>query len=85
MFAVEVKDLIKKFGDFIALKYISFNVTPGEIFGLIGPNGAGKTTTLRILATLLLPTDGIVKIYNYDIISESDKVRKIISYLAEDA
>ncbi|MEM1575468.1 MAG: ABC transporter ATP-binding protein [Nitrososphaerota archaeon] len=85
IFAVEVKDLIKKFGDFIALKYISFNVTPGEIFGLIGPNGAGKTTTLRILATLLLPTDGIVKIFNYDIISESDKVRKIISYLAEDA
>ncbi len=84
-FAIEVKDLVKKFGDFIALKYISFNVKPNEIFGLIGPNGAGKTTTLRILATLLLPTDGIVKIFNYDIISEANEVRKLLSYLAEDA
>lgn len=84
-FAVEVKDLVKRFGDFIALKYVSFNVKPNEIFGLIGPNGAGKTTTLRILATLLLPTDGIVKIFNYDIVSEANKVRKLLSYLAEDA
>jgi ABC-2 type transport system ATP-binding protein len=84
-FAIEVKNLIKKFGEFIALRNISFNVMPNEIFGLIGPNGAGKTTTLRILATLLLPTDGIVKIFNYDIISEANKIRKILSYLAEDA
>ncbi|MEM2849356.1 MAG: ABC transporter ATP-binding protein [Candidatus Bathyarchaeia archaeon] len=83
--AVNVRNLVKFFGSFKALDGISFQVKEGEIFGLIGPNGAGKTTALRILATLLLPTEGFVKVFGYDVVSQAADVRRIISYLAEDA
>ncbi|MEM2905501.1 MAG: ABC transporter ATP-binding protein [Candidatus Bathyarchaeia archaeon] len=83
--AVEVKGLGKRFGDFAALEDVSFRVHEGEVFGLIGPNGAGKTTTLRILATLLLPTSGYARVLGCDVVSEADKVRPLISYLAEEA
>lgn len=53
MIALEVSNLVKKYGDFEAIKNISFEVRQGEIFGLIGPNGAGKTTTLRTISTLI--------------------------------
>lgn len=82
---VEVRDLVKRFGDFMALRGISFSVDRGEVFGLIGPNGAGKTTTLRILATLLIPTAGYVRVLGYDVVREASKIRSLISYLAEDA
>jgi ABC-2 type transport system ATP-binding protein len=83
--AIEVKNLIKDYDNFRALKGISFEVAEGEIFGLIGPNAAGKTTTLRIIATLIQPTNGEVKVFGYDIIKESEKVREKISYLPEEA
>ena len=60
--AVEVIDLVKYYGKIKALDGISFHIEEGEIYGLIGPNGAGKTTTLRIIATLLKPTSGTVKV-----------------------
>ncbi len=82
---IEVRDLVKRFGDFAALDNVSFAVDDGEIFGLIGPNGAGKTTALRILATLLLPTSGYVTVLGYDIVRQAGNVRPLISYLAEDA
>jgi len=82
---VEINSLVKRFGELTALDEVSFNVNKGEIFGLIGPNAAGKTTTLRILATLLLPTSGRVRIFGYDVVEEASKVRRLISYLAEDA
>jgi ABC-2 type transport system ATP-binding protein len=82
---VDVSNLSKKFGDFTAVNNISFTVDTGEIFGLIGPNGAGKTTTLRVLATLLLPSRGYVEILDCDVVKEADKIRPLISYLAEDA
>ncbi len=82
---VEVRNLVKRFGELTALEDVSFKVNEGEIFGLIGPNGAGKTTTLRILATLLLPTSGYVKVLDYDVVREASKIRPLISYLAEDA
>jgi ABC-2 type transport system ATP-binding protein len=82
---VEVNKLVKNYGSIEAVRGISFSVNKGEIFGLIGPNGAGKTTTLRILSTLLTITSGNVKIMDYDLKSEPNKVRKIISYLPEDA
>ncbi len=81
---VEVKDLVKDYDGFRALNKVSFNVYEGDIFGLIGPNGAGKTTLFRILATLLLPTSGTATIYGYDVVRDSGKVRKLITYLPED-
>lgn len=83
--ATEVKDLIKDYGDFRAIKGISFEVNQGEIFGLIGPNAAGKTTALRVVSTLLQTTSGEVKVFGYDVIKEADKVRERISYLPEEA
>ncbi len=83
--AIEIKNLVKNYGSFKAVKGISFNLERGEIFGLIGPNGAGKTTTLRILSTLLTITDGSVKIMDFDLKDKPDEIRKIISYLPEDA
>ncbi|HEC82394.1 MAG TPA: ABC transporter ATP-binding protein [Thermoplasmatales archaeon] len=85
MNAIEVNNLVKRYGKIEAVKGISFKVEEGEIFGLIGPNGAGKTTTLRIIATLLQITEGEVKIFEYDLKKDADEIRKIISYLPEDA
>ncbi len=85
MAVIEVNNLTKKYGELHALKGISFNVNEGEVFGLIGPNGAGKTTTLRILATLLSVSSGDVKIFGHDLVKEPAQIRKIISYLPEDA
>jgi ABC-2 type transport system ATP-binding protein len=85
MAVIEVKNLRKNYGSIEAVKGISFSVNQGEIFGLIGPNGAGKTTTLRVLSTLLSISSGSVKIMDYDLQQEPNEVRKIISYLPEDA
>ena len=82
---VEARDLVKRFGELVALGGISFEVKKGEVFGLLGPNGAGKTTALRILATLLLPSAGYVRILGFDVLRDADKIRPVISYLAEDA
>ncbi len=83
--AIEVRDLIKDFGKIRAVDGVSFEVSEGEIFGLIGPNGAGKTTILRIISTLLQVTSGEVKVFNYDVRKDASEIRKMISYLPEDA
>ena len=83
--AVEVDNLAKVFGNIRALDGLSFKVENGEIYGLIGPNGAGKTTALRIIATLLLPTSGRVKVFGLDVVEKAEEIRKIISYLPEEA
>jgi len=85
MKAVEVRDLVKDYGSLRALDGISFEVNEGEIFGLIGPNGAGKTTALRVVATLLQITSGSVAVFGYELPKEAGEVRKIISYLPEEA
>ena len=85
MQAIEVKNLVKNYGKFKAVRGVSFNIDEKEIFGLIGPNAAGKTTTLRVISTLLQINSGSVKVFGYDVTKEADKVRKIISYLPEDA
>ena len=85
MGVVEVRDLVKHYGTIEALKGISFSVNQGEIFGLIGPNGAGKTTALRIISTLLSITSGSINIMNIDLSKKPGEIRKIISYLPEDA
>jgi ABC-2 type transport system ATP-binding protein len=85
MKAVEVRELVKDYGNFRALNGISFEVNEGEIFGLIGPNGAGKTTALRVIATLLQISSGSVTVFGYELPKEAGEVRKIISYLPEEA
>ncbi len=83
--AVEVKNLDKNYGSFRGVKGISFEVEDREVFGLIGPNGAGKTTTLRVIATLLEISGGSVNVFGHDLAKEPHEVRKILSYLPEDA
>ncbi len=85
MDALTVTDVHKTYGEREAVKGISFSVKEGEIFGLIGPNGAGKTTTLRMISTLLSITSGEIRVYGKDVRTESEEVRKLISYLPEDA
>jgi len=85
MSTVEVKNLVKYYGKTKAVKEITFNIEKGEIFGLIGPNGAGKTTALRVISTLLQINSGEVRIMENDVKKHPDKVRKLISYLPEDA
>ncbi|MBM7582039.1 ABC-2 type transport system ATP-binding protein [Caldicoprobacter guelmensis] len=82
---LNVSNLKKNYGKFEALKGVSFEVKKGEIFALIGPNGAGKTTTLRIIATLLTPTDGKVEFMGFDLKKNPDKIRQGITYLPEEA
>ncbi|MEF8879724.1 MAG: ABC transporter ATP-binding protein [Candidatus Thermoplasmatota archaeon] len=83
--AVKVENLVKHYGDVEAVKAVSFDVQPEQIFGLIGPNGAGKTTILRILSTLLSVTSGSVNIMGYNLQKNPESIRRIISYLPEDA
>ena len=85
MDALVVNDVHKSFNETEAVKGISFTVKEGEIFGLIGPNGAGKTTTLRMISTLLSITSGTITVYGKDVATQSEDVRRMISYLPEDA
>ena len=83
--AINARSLVKQFGTIRALDDLSFSVEAGEIYGLIGPNGAGKTTTLRVVSTLILPTSGEVNVFGLDAVKQAGEVRKIISYLPEEA
>jgi ABC-2 type transport system ATP-binding protein len=80
---IDVKNLTKAFGNFVAVDSISFDVKKGEIFGLLGPNGAGKSTTLRVLSTLTRPTKGTATIGGYDIVKNDTEVRKLIGIVSE--
>src|SRR5258708_998930 len=83
-FAIEVKNLVKKFGEFNAVDTISFTVPQGEIFAFLGPNGAGKTTTIKMLTTLLHPTSGDLTIFGFDPIREKDAVRRLFGIVFQD-
>jgi len=80
---IRVENLTKKFGDFVAVDSISFDVKKGEIFGLLGPNGAGKSTILRTLSTLARPTSGTATIGGYDIVKQDTQVRKLVGIVSE--
>jgi len=82
--AIKTVDLTKKFDELTAVDHVSFEVWQGEIFGFLGPNGAGKTTTIRMLTTLLKPTEGTAKVWGYDIMKERDAVRKSIGIVFQE-
>ena len=81
--AVQVSELTRKFGDFIAVDHVTFDVADGEIFGFLGPNGAGKTTTIKMLTGLLRPTSGSARVKGYDIEKDIDDVQLNIGYMSQ--
>jgi ABC-2 type transport system ATP-binding protein len=81
--AVEIEQLVKKFGSFTAVDHISLKVKGGEIFGFLGPNGAGKSTTIRMLCGILTPTSGNGKVGGFDIYRESEKIKQTIGYMSQ--
>jgi ABC-2 type transport system ATP-binding protein len=81
---LEVHNLVKKYGDFIAVKGVSFDIQQGEIFSLLGPNGAGKTTTISMLSTLYDPTDGDATIAGHSIRKNPDAVRRVIGVVPQE-
>src|SRR5882724_10046580 len=81
---IRVKDLVKTFGDSTAVDHISFEVAKGEIFAFLGPNGAGKTTTIKMLTTLLRPTEGTVEIDGLDPSRHSNEVRQRFGIVFQD-
>ena len=81
--AVEAVELTKKFGDFTAVDRVSFTIRRGEIFGFLGPNGAGKTTTIRMLLGLLRPTSGHAQVLGFDVVRQTDEVKKRIGYMSQ--
>ncbi|HAA24643.1 MAG TPA: ABC transporter [Ruminiclostridium sp.] len=82
---IEVKNLVKSFGEFKAVKGINFNVKKGEVFGFLGPNGAGKTTTINMLTGLAAPTSGEITIAGYDGIKHIKKVQRIIGIVPDES
>lgn len=81
---IEVKNLIKKFDDIVAVDDISFGVEKGQIFAFLGPNGAGKTTTIKMFTTLLQPTSGKISINGFDPVANPDKVRSSFGIIFQD-
>jgi len=81
--AIDVRGLVKKFGDFTAVKGVSFAVEEGEVFGLLGPNGAGKSTLIRMLTTLIAPTDGTATVNGCDIVKDPNGVRRSIGVIPQ--
>jgi ABC-2 type transport system ATP-binding protein len=81
--SVDVRNLVKNFGDFCAVDNVSFRVYRGEIFGFLGPNGAGKSTTIRMLCGLLSPTSGEANVGGFDIASQPETLRRHIGYMSQ--
>jgi ABC-2 type transport system ATP-binding protein len=80
---ITVKNLVKKYGDFVANDNLSFEVYEGEIFGFLGANGAGKTTAIRILCGLSYPTSGKLTISGFDVYSQRDEIKRNIGYMSQ--
>ena len=81
--AVEIDDMVKKFGDFVAVDHVSLKIAKGEIFGFLGPNGAGKSTTIRMLCGLLTPTSGRGSVNGFDVASQPEDIRRSIGYMSQ--
>ena len=81
--AVEVRELTRRFGDFVAVDRVTFAVEPGEVFGFLGPNGAGKTTTIKMLNGLLPPSSGEGRVAGFDIARERAAIKRSIGYMSQ--
>ncbi len=81
---IEIKDLVKRFGDFTALKGISMGIKEGEIFGILGPNGAGKTTTINLVLGLLKPTSGSIIVEGMDNSKELNRIKQTIGFMTQE-
>ena len=81
--AIQVKNIVKRYGNFTAVDGVSFDVGDGEIFGLLGPNGAGKSTLIRMMTTLLEITDGTAVVEGYDVRKDPDKARRNIGVIPQ--
>ncbi len=82
-FAVSLRDLSRRFGDFTAVNRVSLDVKRGEIFGFLGPNGAGKSTTIRMLCGILAPTGGSGTVAGFDIIRQPEQIKAVIGYMSQ--
>lgn len=81
--AVVLENLVKRFGDFVAVDRVSLEIPRGEIFGFLGPNGAGKSTTIRILCGLLGPTSGRATVAGFDVATQAEDIRRNIGYMSQ--
>src|SRR5438477_11889532 len=81
--AIETFGLTRRFGDLIAANHVTLHIPYGAIFGLLGPNGAGKTTTIKMLTTMLDPTEGSASVAGFDIVKTPSKVRRMIGYVPQ--
>jgi len=82
-YAIEAKDMVKKFGRFTANDHLTFQVEKGEIFGFLGANGAGKTTAIRILCGLSSPTSGEITVAGYNVYRQTEKIKRSIGYMSQ--
>lgn len=80
---VVTDDLTRRFGDLVAVDHVSIDIPAGAVFGLLGRNGAGKTTTIKMLITLLAPSEGTASVAGYDVVSQPAKVRRVIGYVPQ--
>ena len=80
---IKVENLTRRFGDFVAVDHINFEVRAGEVIGYLGPNGSGKTTTIRMLLGLLEPSDGKATVLGFDAFKQSEEVRTRAGYMAQ--
>ena len=85
MHAIDARRLVRKFGDFVAVAGVEFEVRQGEVFGFLGPNGAGKSTTINMLCTMMRPTSGTAVINGHDVVARPDLVRQSIGIIFQDA
>ena len=81
--AIEILDVCKQYGDKLAVEHMDLVVKRGELFAFLGPNGAGKTTTIKMLCGLLFPSSGSIKICGYDLKTQGDQARRLISYVPD--
>ena len=81
---IEVRDLVKQYGDFVAVRGLSFSVAPGEVLGLVGPNGAGKTSTLHSLCGIIRPTSGEIRIDGHDIVADPVPAKRALAFVPDE-